>query len=160
MRSRSYTFGLAVLACSTVTLTSARAAECQDLSWSKDRLSKFDAAITSAADITKRRAIAQHEPHALNAAVASLEQDIAGRNGDAAAKGMTILNEIRASRDAYRTKLGQPVSRMMSAVTADAGPSRDEAPVAVWQKINAYLDAVDADVATRQAATQAKFVGN
>lgn len=156
MRLQSSAFGLAILA-SLAAITPAPAADCQDLSWSKDRLSKFDAA-TSAQDTTRQSK--QDQISEIDAAVASLEQDIAGRKGDAAAKGATILNEVRAGRDAYRIKLGQQGARMLSAATADAGSSRDDSSTALWRKVNAYLDAVDADIAVRQAATQTKFLGN
>jgi hypothetical protein len=158
MRFQSSAFGLAILA-TLAAITPAPAADCQDLSWSKDRLAKFDAAVTSAQD-TPRQSTKQDQVAEIDAAIASLEQDITGRKGDAAARGTAILNEIRSGRDAYRIKLEQPGARMLSAATAEAGPLRDETPTAVWHKVNAYLDAVDADIAVRQAATQTKFVGN
>jgi len=161
MQLRSCAYGLAIfasLALPAIASSSAYSAECQDLSWSKDQLSKFDAAVASEQGATKQ--IAATKPSEIDAAIASLEQDLSTRKGEAAAKGETMLKEIRAGRDAYQVRRNQPATRVMSAATADAGRSADETASALWAKVDAYLDAVNADISTRQAATQAKFLGN
>ena len=163
MRFRLCAYRLAILASVTlpaVAITSAYAADCQDLSWSKDRLSKFDAAVASELDAVKRQGLAQVQPSEIDAAIASLEQDVATRRGDAAVKGEAVLKEIKASRDAYRAKLGQSATHVMSAAAANASPSPADGTNAFWIKVDAYLDAVNADISTRQAATQTRFIGD
>lgn len=167
---RSCVYGLATIALIaplTVAATLAHAAECQDLAWSRDRLSKFDSSIASLEqDAVKRQGSAMqatvslHQLSEFDAAIGSLEQDVAARKGDAAVKGKAILDELRASRDAYRAKFGQQTHIIRAAQAAESGQPSEEAANAFWGKVNTYLDAVDADVATRQAATQVLFVGN
>jgi len=162
MQLRSCAYSLAILASVTlpaVAVTSAYAANCEDLSWSKDRLSKFEAAVASEQDAARKQGPARQVSE-IDSAIASLEQDVATRKGEAASKGEAVLKELRAGRDAYRAKLTQPVTRVVSTATADAGQSTDESTTALWDKVNAYLDAVGADLSTRQAATQVRFLGN
>ena len=142
----------------TAAVTLAHAASCEDLAWSKDQLSKFDAAVASGQAATKKQGPASQVSE-IDAAIASLEQDVATRNGDAAAKGEAVLKELRAGRDAYRAKLTQAVTQVVSAATADVGQSPDVSANVLWDKVNAYLDAVGADLSTRQAATQTRFLG-
>jgi hypothetical protein len=171
MKLRLCAYGVAILASVTlpaVAATLAHAAECQDLTWPQDRLSKFDVAVASEQDAVKRQGPARQAAHwpqdqvsEVNAAIASLEQDVATRRGDAAAKGAAVLNEVRAGRDAYRIKLQQLATHMMAAAeAADARQSPEEAANAFWAKVDAYLDAVNADIPARQAATQTRFMGN
>jgi hypothetical protein len=170
MKLRLGAYGLAILASVTlpaVAATLAHAADCQDLTWSQDRLSKLDAAVASEQDAVKRQGPArqamrwpQDQASEVDGAIASLEQDVASRGGDAAAKGEAVLKEIRASRDAYRVKLTQLATNVMAdAQAADSRQSLQEAN-AFWGKVNAYLDAVNADIPARQAATQTRFMGN
>jgi hypothetical protein len=171
MKLRLCAYGVAILASITlaaVAATLAHAAECQDLTWSQDRLSKFDVAVASEQDAVKRQGPAKQAAHwpqdqvsEVNAAIASLEQDVASRSGDAAAKGAAVLNDVRASRDAYRIKLQQLATHMMAAAeAAEARQSPEVAANAFWSKVDAYLDAVNADIPTRQAATQTRFMGD
>jgi|GEM_PF-6775489 len=156
MKLRSYAYGVAVLAAGALGSASLAAAECQDLTWSKDQLSKLDAAIVAEQNAANKQARVRQASD-IDAAIASLEQDIGSRKGDAAAKGQAVLNEIRASR----AKGDQLAANMMAnAQAADSRRSPDEASSALWTKVNAYLDAVGADVSTRQAANQARFLGN
>jgi hypothetical protein len=164
MSFRLCAFRLAVLASVTlpaVIATTARAAECQDLTWSKERLSKLDAAIASGQDAVKEQGSASQIRIAeIDAAIASLEQDVATRKGDAAAKGEALLKDIRSARDAYRAESRQQGTRVMSAAAADAGQPSAVSTSALWSKVDAYLDAVNADLPARQAATQARFAGD
>ena len=160
MTIRSYAYRVAILASVTlpaVAATSAQAAECQAPGWSKDRLAKFDAAVAS-----ERQSAATQITQAsqIDAAIAALDQDVATRTGDAGAKGQAVLKEIRAGRDAYQAKLAQRTSQMMSAAAANASPSPAGNADALWNKVDAYLDAVNADISTRQAAMQTRFVGD
>ena len=171
MKLRSCAYGVVIIASVTlpaVAATLAHAAECQDLTWSQDRLSKLDVAVASEQDAVKRRGPAgqialwpQDQVSEVNAAIASLEQDVATRRGDAAAKGAALLNEVRSSRDAYQVKLQQLATHMMAAAeAAGARPSAEEDANAFWSKVDAYLDAVNADIPTRQAAMQTRFMGD
>jgi hypothetical protein len=171
MKLRLCAYGVAILASVTlaaVAATLAHAAECQDLTWSQDRLSNFDVAVASEQDAVKRQDPARQAAHwpqdqvsEVNAAIASLEQDVATRRGDAATKGEAVLNEVRTSRDAYRVKLQQLATHMMAAAeAAESRQSPEEAANAFWAKVNAYFDAVNADISTRQAATQTRFMGD
>jgi hypothetical protein len=165
MKLRSRANALAILASVTlpvVAATATHAADSQDLTWSKDRLSKFDAAIASEQDTaTHQGAASQGQAFEIDAAIASLEQDFATRRGDGAARGQTVLNEIRATRDSYRAKLSQLATNARAdARAADSRQSPREASNAFWSKVNAYLDTVGADLATRQAAMQTRFLGN
>ncbi len=159
MKLRSYAYGaamLASLALPVIATTSAHAAECQDLTWSKDQLSKLDAAIASEQQVASKQGRARQASD-IDAAIASLEQDIGSRKGDAATKGQAVLNEIRAGR----TKLDQLAANMMAnAQAADPRQSHDEGSNALWTRVNAYLDAVGADISARQAANQTRFLGN
>jgi hypothetical protein len=161
MQLRSCAYSLAILASVTlpaVAVTSAHAANCEDLSWSKDQLSKFDAAMASEHGATRQSTASQISE--IDAAIASLEQDVSTRKGEAAAKGEAMLKQLRAGRDAYQVKLDQPATRVMSAATADTGQSADQTANALWDKVDAYLDAVNADISTREAATQTRFMGD
>lgn len=171
MKLRLCAYGVAILASVTlpaVAATLAHAADCQDLTWSQDRLSKFDTAVASEQDAIKRQGPArqamrwpQDQASEVDAAIASLEQDIATRKGDTAAKGKAKLNEVRASRDAYQVKLRQLATYMMAAAeAAETRQPSEEATNAFWAKVDAYLDAVNADNPTRQAAMQTRFLGN
>lgn len=158
LRSCAYRFAfLASIMLPSIAVTAAHATDCQNLAWSNDQLSKFDVAIVSERDAAKKQGAAR-QPLEIDAAIASLEQDAATRKGDAAAKGEAVLKELRAGRDAYRAKLA-PVTEVLSAATADVARSPEASTNALWDKVNAYLDAVNADVATRQAAMQTKFLG-
>jgi hypothetical protein len=154
---RAYSF--VIFASVTLSAAAAFAGNCEDLAWSKDRLSTFDAAVASGPEAAKKPALVKQASE-IDAAIASLEQDIASRKGDAAAKGEAVLKDLRAGRDAYRAKLTQPVTQVMSAATADAGHAADETATALWDKVDAYLDAVGADLSSRQAAALSRFVGN
>ena len=165
MKLRPCTYGLTMLACVSfvaIPAALARAADCQDLTWSKDRLSKFDVALAKEQGAAKQGATAtpasQNGSSEFDAAIASLEQDLATRRGDAAVKGEAVLRQIRATRDAYRATLRQPAIHITRAAQATDAP--EESANAFWSKVNEYLDAVNADVATRQAAMQTQFVGN
>jgi len=178
MKPRLCTYGVAILAYVVLlplpvtlaqVLGSQPSPDCQDPPhWSQDRLSKFNVAIASLEqDVAERRAHTKQTIYWSNqlsefeAAMASLEQDVATRKADTATKGEAVLNELRASRDAYRVKLTQAATNMTTgAQAADARQSPDEAANAFWAKVNAYLDAVNADIATRQAAMQTKFMGD
>jgi hypothetical protein len=171
VKFRLCAYGLAILASVTlpaVAATLAHAADCQDLTWSQDRLAKFDTAVASEQDAVKRQGLArqamrwpQDQASEVDAAIASLEQDVATRKGDAAARGNAVLNEVRASRDAYQVKLRQLATHVMAdAQAAEVRQSPEEGANAFWDKVNAYLDAVNADISTRQAATQTRFMGN
>ena len=168
MKLRSCAYGPAILT-SVILLAvpaTAHAADCQDLTWSHDRLAKFDAVIASLErDAVKREGPAtqatKDQVAELDAAIASLEQDVATHEADFRTRGEAVLNEVRASRDAYRAKLRQPAPHLIAtAQAAEAGQSPEEAANAFWAKVNAYFDAVNADIAARQAATQTKFRGN
>ncbi len=166
MQPRLRNYGLAILASAAfvaIPAILAQAAECQATdNWSQDRLAKFDVALAKAEQDGQAPASQLNQaPSEVDAAIASLEQDIATRKGDAAAKGEAALKELRASRDAYRAapkRSAHPIIRAAGA--AEARQSSEEATPAFWTKVNAYLDAVDADVATRQAAMQTRFIGN
>jgi hypothetical protein len=161
MKLRSRANAFAILA-SVAAATLAHAADGQDQTWSKDRLSKFDAAIVSEQDAAKRQgATSPGQALEIDTAVADLEQDLATRKGDGAARGQVVLNEIRATRDAYRAKLRQLAANATAdAQAADSRQSPKAASNTFWSQVDAYLDAVDADIATRQAATQTRFLGN
>lgn len=161
MQLRSCTYGFAILASlvlPAITASSAHSAECQDLSWPQDRLSKFDAAIASAPGAARQHPASQISE--IDAAIASLEQDLSTRKAGAAGKGEALLKQLRAARDAYSVKLDQSATRVMSAAAADAGQLPDQTANALWDKVNAYLDAVNADISTRQAAMQTRFMGD
>ena len=162
MRFRSTVSRLVILVSVTfpsLAVTVAHAADCQNLSWSNDQLSKFDAAIASGQHAARREGAARQSLE-IDAAIASLEQDITTRTGEAATRGQAALKDIHAARDAFRTRLGQPLNQVVSAATADAGQRSDETANTLWTKVNAYLDAVNADISARQAATQTRFMGN
>jgi hypothetical protein len=163
MKLRSYAYGAAILASvalPVIATTFAQAADCQDLSWSKDQLSKLDAVIAAEQGDVKRQGPVMQAAE-VDAAIASLEQDLATRKDDGAAKGQAVLNEIRANRDAYQAKLTQLATNATAdAQVTDSRPSPQEAANTFWGKVNAYLDAVNADLPTRQAATQTRFMGN
>lgn len=178
MKLRSCTYGLAILACAAllpVPATLAQVAgsdlrtDCQDPPrWSQDRLAKFNVAIASVEqDVAKRENPARQEIRwsrdqlsDFDAAIASLQQDLATRHASARGKAEAALNELRDRRDAYRVKVRDTATNMTTAAqAADAGKSLDEAANAFWAKVDAYLDAVNADVGTRQAAMQTRFMG-
>lgn len=168
---RAYAYGLVVsgMLLLSASLGLAQAADCQDqgIRWSQDHLSKFDAAIGAwEQDFAKRHGSITQALHwagdqlsEFEAAIASLERDVATRAADVRAKGEALLKEIRASRDAHRAEVKR-LSVVRSAQAADASQSPEQISNAFWTKVNAYLDAVNADIATRQAAMQSRFVGN
>ncbi len=165
MKLRSCACGPAVLASVmllAVPMTSVKAADCQDLVWPRDRLSKFDAAIASlaqnAVDLPAAQAM-QDQIAEFDAVIASLEQDIVTHEVDSRIKGEAVLKEIRASRDAYHAKFRLP-HLIATALAADAPQSPEEAANIFWTRVNVYFDVVNADIATRQAATQTRFRGN
>ena len=73
------------------------------------------------------------------------------------AKAEALLNEVRDRRDAYRVKVRDITT---SAQAAAAGKSLDEAASAFWAEVDAYLDAIHADIGIRQAAMQTRYLGN
>lgn len=160
MTLRSYAHRVAILAAAALlagSASSAVAGDCQDLAWSKDQLSKFDAAIAS--DAVRHPASATQVSE-IDAAIASLEQDLASRKGEAAARGQVALNDIRAARDASRSMLPQLAAAASTAGAQGADSRQPREAAAFWGKVNAYLDAVNADIPTRQAANQTRFLGN
>ena len=177
MKLRSGTYGLAILACVALLPIPATLAQvagsdppgCQDPPrWSQDRLAKFNVALASVEqDVAKRETPARQEIHwsrdqlsDFDAAIASLQQDVAARQGNARGKAEAALNALRDRRDAYRVKARDAATNMTTGAQAgDAGKSLDLAANAFWAEVDAYLDAVNADIATRQAAMQTRFVG-
>jgi hypothetical protein len=145
--------------------TLAQAADCQDLNWSQDRLSKFKVAIASleqdavSSQAPAGQAIYWSQKHLadFDAAIASLEQDIRTRKADAAGKAEAALNDIRVIRDGYRVR--HKTNLVTTAQAGEAPQLTEEAANAFWAKVNAYLDVVKADLATRQAAMQTRFLG-
>lgn len=153
MKSRSWAFCLAILA--EVTLLAAPSGFAQNqashaapsnqdqpssarqaIQWSQDRLSEFDAAI------------------------ASLEQDLAKRQADVRAKADAALKELRDTRESYRVKAEEAAGNARTwTVTqvADARKALDERSTAFQAKVGEYLDTVKADLATRQAVLEAEF---
>ncbi|MBC9882972.1 hypothetical protein G8O24_37355 [Bradyrhizobium sp. INPA01-394B] len=151
MRSRSWASCLAILA--EVMLLAAPSGFAQDqasqsapssqpssarraIQWSQDRLSEFDAAI------------------------ASLEQDLAKRQADVRAKADATLKELRDTREAYRVKTEEAAANARTwtdAQVADARKALDERSTAFQAKVGEYLDTVKADLATRQAVLEAEF---
>jgi len=174
MKLRSCTCSLAILACVALLRVSPALAQvsgaqarsdCQDQpSWSQERLAKFDAALASfEQDVAKRQAVtqaiywAQDRLTDFDAAIANLEQDIAALHANARAKAETLLNDVRDRRDAYRVKVRDITT---SAQAAAAGKSLDEAANAFWTEVDAYLDAIHADIGIQQAAMQTRYLGN
>jgi len=173
MKLRSGTYGLAILACVALlpipaTLAQVAGTDCKDPPpWSQDRLAKFNVAIASLEqDVAKSASPARQELHwsrdqlsDFDAAIASLQQDIATRQGTARGKAEVVLNEVRDRRDAYRVRVREAAANLTGAQAADAGKSLDQAANAFWAEVDAYLNAVHADIDTRQAAMQTRFVG-
>jgi hypothetical protein len=161
IRSRAYRPALlASVALPALIAASAHAAECQNLTWSKDQLAKFDTVLASGQDAAGHRNPQAIQNTEIDAAIASLEQDLATRKGDTAAKGEAALKELRAARDADRARAKQPAVHIMSTAAADVSRSPGDSANALWVKVDTYLDAVNADVSTRQAAAQTRFIGN
>jgi len=153
MKSRSWAFCLAILA--EVTLLAAPSGFAQDqapraarseqdqpsstrqaIQWSQDRLSEFDAAI------------------------ASLEQDLAKRQADVRAKADAALKELRNTREAYRVKAEEAAANARTwtdTQLADALKALNERSTLFQAKVAEYLDTVKADLATRQAVLEAEF---
>jgi hypothetical protein len=174
MKSRLCCYGLAIIACVALfpipatwaqALGSQNGSGCQDdpPRWSQDRLAKFDVAIASVEqDVAKRQAPrqamhwSQNQLSEFDAAIASLQQDVGTRPASARGKAEALLNELRDRRDAYRVQVREAAANM----TAGARKSLDEAANAFWAKVDAYLDAVNAEIATRQAAMQTRFMGD
>jgi hypothetical protein len=174
MKLRLCTYSLAILACAALLPIPATLAQvagsdsnpgCQDPPrWSQDRLAKFNVALaTVEQDVAKRESPARQEIHwsrdqlsDFDAAIASLQQDLATRQGNVRGKAEAVLNELRDRRDGYRVEIREAAAN--STVGTQAGD--DKAANAFWNDVDAYLDAVHADVATRQAAMQTRFMGN
>ncbi|HVO94436.1 MAG TPA: hypothetical protein VMT22_16425 [Terriglobales bacterium] len=180
MKLRLCTYGFAILAnvalfptlaalAQTSGLQDRASADCQDqLKWSQNQLSKFDAVIASwEQDAAKRQdpprqAIhwAQNRLSELDAAIAVLDQDAAKRKADAHAKAEAALKDLREKRDAFRAMVKDAVDNIITwknAQAADASKSLSQAADAFQAKVGVYLDAVNADIETRQAVMQAQF---
>jgi hypothetical protein len=130
----------------------AQVAQSQDLSWSQDRLSKLNAAIASwEQDFAKQqvRQALEDRLSRFNAAIASLEQDVAKQNVASRAKAEAALKALQDTRDAFRAKVKEPQANM----TDD-----QVAANAFRAGLDVYLDAVNADIETRQAVMQPQFV--
>ncbi len=155
MKLRSCTYGLAILASVSllaIPATLAQVAQSQDLSWSQDRLSKLNAAIASwEQDFAKQqvRQALEDRLSRFNAAIASLEQDVAKQNVASRAKAEAALKALQDTRDAFRAKVKEPQANM----TDD-----QVAANAFRAGLDVYLDAVNADIETRQAVMQPQFV--
>jgi len=139
-------------------LASQNGAGCQDdpPRWSQERLAKFDVALADVEQDVAARQAPRRETHwsrnqlsEFDAAIASLQQDVATRPAGVRGKAEALLNELRDRHDAYRMLVRE----------ATTGNSLDEAANAFWAKVDAYLNAVNADIATRQAAMQTRFAG-
>ena len=155
MKLRSCTYGLAILvsvALLAIPATLAQAAEAQDLRWSQDRLSKLNAAIASwEQDFAKRqvRQALEDRLSRFNVAIAVLEQDVAKQDVDSRAKAQPALKALQDTRDAFRAKVKEPQANM----TDD-----QVAANAFRAGVDVYLDAVNADIHTRQAVMHTQFI--
>lgn len=108
----------------------------QAMGWSRDRLSELDAAI------------------------AVLEQNAAKLQGEARARAEAALKELRNTREAYRVKAEEAMANATTwtdAQVADARKSLDESWTAFQAKLDAYLDKVETDLATRRAVLEAEL---
>ncbi|WP_371349287.1 hypothetical protein [Ancylobacter sp. IITR112] len=108
----------------------------QAIEWSKDRLAELDASI------------------------AILEQDAARLQGEAKAKADATLRTLRERRDAYRAKADGAVAGAKSwtdAQVTEARRSLDENWTAFQTARDDYLDAAQADLATRRAILEAEL---
>jgi len=156
MKPRSRTYGLAIIAFFAflaIPAALAQATECQDLRWSQDQLSKFDTTIASlqqdaAKQLPAARQALEDRLSKFNAAIASLEQDFAKQRTAARAEAEAALKELKDVRDAFRAKVKEAQANMTDGqVAANAFRAR----------VDAYLDAVKADIDTRQAVMQTQF---
>jgi hypothetical protein len=155
VKLRSCTYGLAILASVAllaIPATLAQAAESQDLHWSQDRISKLNAALASwQQDFAKQqvRQALEDRLSRFNAAIASLEQDVAKQNVASRAKAEAALKALQDTRDAFRAKVKEPQASMTD----------DQVAASAFRAgLNVYLDAVNADIETRQAVMQPQFV--
>ena len=113
-----------------------RSAARQAILWSQDRLAELDAAITV------------------------LERDAARRESAARERALAALADLRAAREAYRVKAEEALAGARAwseAQAADANRSLDESWTTAQDKVAAYLDAVQADLATRRTVLEAEF---
>jgi len=172
MKLGSYTYSFTTLAAFALLMmppTLARAADCQDSpNWSQAQLSKFDTVIAGwKQDLAKyqdpaRQALrwSQDRISQLDAAIATLEQDIATRQTAIRSKAEAVLKELRDRRDSYRAKVKDSLANIATwtdAQVAEARKSLDDAANAFQSKVDTYLDAVNADIETRQALMQVQF---
>ncbi|MGU1062092.1 hypothetical protein ACSEPQ_04355 [Pseudomonas aeruginosa] len=108
----------------------------QTLAWSIDRLTELDAT------------------------VATLEQDVAQHKGEARARAQIVLQELRGSRESYRLKSREAVANAKTwtdAQAIEAHKSLDESWNAFQVGVADYLDATQADLATRRAVLENEF---
>ena len=152
MKFRSCTYGLAILASVSLLAIPAQVAKSEDLRWSQDRLSTLNAAIAGwEQDFSKQqvRQALEDRLSRFNAAIAGLEQDAAKLNVAFRAKAEAALKALQDTRDAFRAKIKEPGANM-----------RDDqvAANAFRAELDVYLDAVHADIETRQAVMQHQFV--
>jgi len=108
----------------------------QAIQWSESRLAEFDAAI------------------------GSLEQDAAKREGKVHTNAVAALADLRKQREAYQAKVSDALSRMTTwtdSQAADARKSLDEASLIFHAKMGEYFDRTRADVTARRAVLEAEF---
>jgi TolA-binding protein len=153
LATRAYGFAtLASVAFFAISASLAQAAESQDPRWSQDQLSKLNAALASwEQDFAKeqvRRAL-EDRLSRFNAAIASLEQDVAKQNVASRTKAAAALKTLRDTRDALQAKVKGAQADMMDDQVA---------AIAFRAGLEAYLDAVNADVETRHVVMHPQFV--
>ncbi len=108
----------------------------QAVQWSENRLAEFDAAI------------------------GSLEQDAAKREGKIHANAVAAIADLRKQRDAYQAKVSEARSKITTwtdTQVVDARKSLDEASLIFHAKMGEYFDRTKADVTARKAALEAEF---
>ena len=78
-----------------------------------------------------------------------MEQDVAKQNVASRAKAEAALKALQDTRDAFRAKVKEPQASMTD----------DQVAASAFRAgLNVYLDAVNADIETRQAVMQPQFV--